>query len=1740
MLIDEERLNANVLESPALCDAELLTILDDEFESVARAESRDQKVYRSLKKLSALIGSEYGDRVLYELLQNAHDAHVDGPAEVAVRLVVENEASGELFVANGGCGFTRENLQAVRNIANSTKEIGEGIGNKGVGFRSVEALTEDPHIYSCRGPAAVRDLFNGYCFRFATPEEIRARLAQTRLAPAAETVAAAMPRYLAAVPVDEQPEAVCTFARKGFATVVRLPLRSKESVALARRQVDELITSDAPVLLFLERISALEVTIEEAHLPRSIRLTRVIDELAGYSPRQPQHRTAIVTLGPGRQRWLLVRRTLQKEAVIGAVRSSIPYDAGLRPWLDWRGDASVAVATPLDGPGLSRPRLYTFLPMGADAASPCFAHVDAPFFTNISRRGARPDLPLNAFFLSAAADICAAEAISLVRSGIDIAQRCVVDLVAWRAVDKARLEKAFQRAGATLGSAEVWPTTARAWCGLRELRVWPAGSFKVFTASRATRAGVSNLLNLRLAKDRLDAIQALAAAAGFQPEPSFEHRAEWAEAIAAALPTAKLGDERWSNFFGDLVRAFDDGDELATLQGRLILPDRTGALQGAGEHVYIRHETARRRKAEVAPLPPHALARKLVVLSEEIRPRQDTISLFEKAGLWRRYDATEILERLPSLFGDRPAPTRRQAALLWAFDVWRVDPRGAKTSLAAAELHVPTRGGWTPAAQAAFSESWTPLGRELDAFLAEARESCPDCAAATLNLLSSFDRWQGAHRGSLRDWTAFLSDAGVVDGLVAAATPVPEGPMSGSSWWSTLYDALGLDWVQNGFSRPHHPQTAYWRTGEAWKLPGQSVVARLSPEARRRFAILAVRHLEVFGKQHLTFRLSRTDRGTSAQDRCDQQTPLALFLAREAWFPMEGPDELSFRRLSEAWVVTERRSELRFLPRQMDELGDLLLKSEEALQILSSRRFGLRLWRDPETAPARLTLLAEVCEHTVQHDRPQLQSQYVRAWSDLLQQGGFLPHGASLVVRRSEGFSRLEPADPPQPVYVPDGASGDLTRLLIESGQPVLAVTDQIAAEAIIAAIGGSGGFDARPVGTAQLRLLVDGMPFRTAPQDPLLTDVIPWLPEALVLGHELGARAIERGARVSAILEKLRRLRLRQASSIALQTGEAEGRALTRHLHRDDRSPTLIVVEPFDARRLDGCATLLTDYLNQNLRTFELLLVKLSYRLGSRSDVANVRPLDSDYADALDTDVALVREYLAAFRQDDDAKIELLVPVLAYYLGAAEARDLGRRLAEGGRTWWPALMTELLPANDVSTILTAVQDTDDLTAIRRKLGLDYARFNRAVLSLGLPSLTSEDQLKREFLAWKNELRDDLQERLRRHFVAQWRAGGALQRYAELRSLEFIDFDSGWVETEETLTRERVLARAQTILESRLGSDPGGELPNLTALRLRNRKAVMALAERARPILLLLRPEPLDAVWVEGSKAVVDTLDRQGFLDFAVLAQDGEILRLLSDAALWPASIQPTLDLDALGLSREDLDREARQERDSREAVARERNRVRFSETDFDAADPEFASRFAAFAHEAFAACDWRKRTSLRPVSLTIQTAARPSGRGGDVSRDTPTLPRQPPEAVRSALGLAGELLALEYLKAKHPRHFNETSWVSENRVSLYPEPGSVSHGCDFRVQTADREWLYEVKATRDDSTEFELTDGEYRAAVAAAELAGRDYRVLFVQHAFSPERCRVLELPNPEGRETRAHFKILRRSSVRLKFDLS
>lgn len=198
-----------------------------------RAEHRTEEDVHttcSLARADRLLGREYHGRFLIELLQNAADASrggasVPGDSRVAVRISEEGPA---LLVANNGFPMSAEVvINSLGQIGASTKPVGEAIGHKGIGFKSVLELTHAPEIYS--GPQNSRSaLAVGF-----DPEK------------AYEKIRDASPNWnewvakvdgldendpFAAVPIlrfpywiEDLPKEIADLREEGFDTVVRLP-----------------------------------------------------------------------------------------------------------------------------------------------------------------------------------------------------------------------------------------------------------------------------------------------------------------------------------------------------------------------------------------------------------------------------------------------------------------------------------------------------------------------------------------------------------------------------------------------------------------------------------------------------------------------------------------------------------------------------------------------------------------------------------------------------------------------------------------------------------------------------------------------------------------------------------------------------------------------------------------------------------------------------------------------------------------------------------------------------------------------------------------------------------------------------------------------------------------------------------------------------------------------------------------------------------------------------------------------------------------------------------------------------------------------------------------------------------------------------------------------------------------------------------------------------------------------------
>ncbi|SDD28059.1 sacsin N-terminal ATP-binding-like domain-containing protein [Actinokineospora iranica] len=146
----------------------------------------------------------YRDRLLVELAQNAADA-AEGPGTLRVSLV-----DGEVRAANTGRPLDADGVTALASLRASAKRPAQGVGQFGVGFAAVLAVTDAPRVVSVGGGVA-----------FSADETRRALADHPELAARAADRGGRVPvlRLVWPTAAQEQPPA-------GFATEVRLPLRA--------------------------------------------------------------------------------------------------------------------------------------------------------------------------------------------------------------------------------------------------------------------------------------------------------------------------------------------------------------------------------------------------------------------------------------------------------------------------------------------------------------------------------------------------------------------------------------------------------------------------------------------------------------------------------------------------------------------------------------------------------------------------------------------------------------------------------------------------------------------------------------------------------------------------------------------------------------------------------------------------------------------------------------------------------------------------------------------------------------------------------------------------------------------------------------------------------------------------------------------------------------------------------------------------------------------------------------------------------------------------------------------------------------------------------------------------------------------------------------------------------------------------------------------------------------------------
>jgi hypothetical protein len=464
-----------------------------------------------------------------------------------------------------------------------------------------------------------------------------------------------------------------------------------------------------------------------------------------------------------------------------------------------------------------------------------------------------------------------------------------------------------------------------------------------------------------------------------------------------------------------------------------------------------------------------------------------------KAGLLRRYDPLHALQSVQSTFGDKPAPKRRQAALKWAFDVWRSEGPKSEKILKAVDLYVETRSGWQPASSARFSEGWTSEGRKLSTYLSESAPLSLDCARAADLLLLQEPDWAPKPEGGRKQWIEFLRAAGVRDGLPLLADE--EAPMSGTpiciwnSFRSTPAVKLGRSaaWVTlNSKSHLPNPLTDYSRKGELWRIPGQIEHSKLPTEARHRLAELIMIQLANEDQQWLRWKLGRYERWGAEQNECTLHTPAAAFIALARWMPVDG-ETGRFERPSSLWWSTERKQRPpRYVDRPRERLAELIDEEKHLSSAMFSTPVAMRDWSRKDEAVRRLADLAGGIANLEPRDRVAFRKTYQAAWADMCKSELPLPATIPLAVVTSAGPAVLNGnADTKPRVFVTGDPLQAETKAVVAAGQPVLELAEAEHVGAALDRLTASGGFEVLGIDPKQVGVLVEDEPMVASSPTP-------------------------------------------------------------------------------------------------------------------------------------------------------------------------------------------------------------------------------------------------------------------------------------------------------------------------------------------------------------------------------------------------------------------------------------------------------------------------------------------------------------------------------------------------------------------------------------------------------------------------------------------------------------------------------
>lgn len=1805
----------------------------DEIDAYASSRGKT-RVHESLSHATDHISVSYKGRTLIELIQNGYDAHPDYQCdgEISILLDTTEETYGCLYVANRGLGFTTDNFNGICNIALSPKPVNQGIGNKGLGFRSVLQICKLPEIYSRSENKKSINNYDGFCFSFPTDSELKEMLSVTSHALYQDEIVSNIPRLLLPVVIDNRPNHVLKYAEDGFATVIRMPLYREDAVSEIRDQIKNISDDELPVQLFLNRIKQIQIQIIENSdedsdeqacqlLPRQLLDTWREEEISYEKVKIDDDYI-----------YLVAKRQLPEEIFRPLLLDGIQAGELPESWKDWQDAPEISVAVGIDSSG-EPGRLYSFLPMTAAAESPCVAHISAPFLCDIDRTKLVNDVRLNEYFLEQAAVLCLLVSENIKVSRSEWPRHIVPDLTMWTGAHTHKMILAAQSLmNCDLETLELIPSSTESksfpWTNLKDVYIWPKTNevLEILTSGKVAKIAEVDFVDSEINDERIRRLEDVSRAVmELTLVPIDETLADWVEQVASDLLKNHVAIKKWDRFYTDLICLFSNkADVLRKKRILLTGNDKLAqAMEDYNEEEDAENELDRKKHRSQAVFLPNTRSSKIAESPNEEDDETDieleyempsslsgSIQLIhnqlacaqrkDESGV-RKYlisnrlvneFQTTNLQRLLAKLTANPRSgknpnKRRMRALQFSFEI---SERGKHLAeLRAMPFHIPNKAGeWIPARQAYFGSDWPGTrGAELRGLVDAASSTSNEIEEIGNATLAETKTWT-TNQNEAKEWSIFLRGLGVNDTLrLKTARPPGALKVQGRILDNELLKRCKLhDSIREYWAKDLHPladailnpYTDYTVSGRVPIIPGLNEFDKLSPSARRLFAQEIICVLEKEGESLLTIIIQRPDHGNS--NRTEWPSPILSFLRHAEWLPAQSLEShLYFAQPKDVWHFQQRTTTMKpdFLPIIDGECRMVLDLKEEAQKLLHTR-CNMRVINSPLSAVDQVCLLGKLAKdkrirnsHCASFD-----SLYSVGWQHLARNTNALHKAISrdpfclavhsgteiigFILDLKPAVGEVKPERPSTPfVYLADGVVLTTRDLLKELEKPVFDF--KFDDRASIANTLNMQFANLQLISSVELSVYVDGSLVDATDDDlAFITPERRWLQDAILIICDLSAGFLNLGAAgVDKMRTRIARLKYRLVNHIEIEIDKhrmdlpefAQGCLPYNH----DKSP-IILIETDKTELswgvLQKASHAIAEALQYPTQLSSVLGSAFAQLEGRQGSMVFNCPSKQDYQSICRKGSAAVEESLRSLRQIVERIKESLIPVIR----AITVDDTFEKFVEETvEIDSEEKLVTLLHGYqdkisiDVDTILDICRRNDSLNSIRCELGIELAKFNNALRTLGSPYRVldfSEDQ-SMEFKSFVNKNRTTIFDSLRGAFLQKFDANEPLDIYIAARELQGLEASSEWAEIYDRVPEDDMTALINVWLASHAAS-PLHEVISIEDMSFEECRA--ANREHLRKLIITgwstlsawcrINKKEIPTPWrvrSEAPQALGSIAHSKGWLDFRMLDEVASIKRLRMEK-VWPDGMPPILARHELGLSLTEIDAAAEEELNLKREKARLANIIEVGdkELSIDQSDlPDVLDELLTLFEENSEL--WSKHHRVAPLDKT--KANTPKGGSGGGSGGG--APRGLPPGQKSAIGLLGEKLAFEWLKRKYPTLVSEECWVSKNReLVLQSGPGDDLLGYDFIIEHTNYVTYYEVKATMGDNPFFRMGPTEVEAAIKYRHDGKNRFRILFIERVTEPDKTRIHLLPNPYSEQYRDRFRLVTKGEIGLKFNLS